>query len=125
MKVRYSTNWMGVANLNWYRDRNLLEKKTITVSEGSILAEGGKYKAGDTFEVEEPTQYYSCGRLDFWNPHNDSMFSDELGVPPMRNEDWSSFGDWLDTFEADDVLNLNQLVELYEQTNPKIQWAKE
>jgi hypothetical protein len=122
MKVRYSTNWMGVANMQWYRDRGLTKKVTKVLENDSIIT---TRKAGDIVEIEEITEPYSCGRLDFWNPHNDSMFSDELSVPPMRNEDWSSFGDWLDTFETDDVLNLDQLVELYEQTNPKIRWAKE
>jgi hypothetical protein len=122
MKVRYSTNWMGVANMQWYRDRGLTKKVTKVLENDSIIT---TRKAGDIVEIEEITEPYSCGRLDFWNPYNDSMFSDELSVPPMRNEDWSSFGDWLDTFETDDVLNLDQLVELYEQTNPKIRWAKE
>ena len=122
MKVRYSTNWMGVANMQWYRDRGLTKKVTKVLENDSIIT---TRKAGDIVEIEEITEPYSCGRLDFWNPHNDSMFSDELSVPPMRNEDWSSFGDWLDTFRSDDVLNLEQLVELYEQTNPKIRWAKE
>ena len=122
MKVRYSTNWMGVAKMQWYRDRGLTKKVTKVLENDSIIT---TRKAGDIVEIEEITEPYSCGRLDFWNPHNDSMFSDEMGVPPMRNEDWISFGDWLDTFRSDDVLNLDQLVELYEQTNPKIRWAKE
>jgi len=31
----------------------------------------------------------------------------------------------LETFETDDVWTLEQLVELYERTNPKIRWSKE
>jgi len=121
MAVRYSTNWMGVANMQWYRDRGLTKKITKVLEKDSVILDR---KAGDEIEFEEITESYSCGRLDFWNPHNDSMFSDEMGVPPMRSEDWHSFGAWLDTFRSDDVLDLDQLVALYEQTHAKIRWAK-
>lgn len=122
MKVSYNTNWMGVANMQWYRERGLTKKVTKVLDKDSTFTD---HKAGDVMELEEITESYSCGRLDFWNPYNDSGFSDEMGVPPMRSEDWHCFSDWLDTFETDDVLDLNQLVALYEQTNAKIQWAKE
>lgn len=122
MKVSYSTNWMGVANMRWYRDRGLTKKVTKILDKDSTFTD---HKAGDVIELEEITESYSCGRLDFWNPNVDSKYPDEMGVPPMRSEDWHCFSDWLDTFETDDVLDLNQLVALYEQTNAKIRWAKE
>lgn len=120
-KINYSTNWMGVANMQWYRDRGLTKKVTKILEKDSAISD---HRAGDVIELEEITESYSCGRLDFWNPTVDSMFPDEMGVPPMRSEDWHSFGEWLDTFETDAVLDLNQLVALYEQANAKIRWAK-
>lgn len=114
-KIRYSTNWMGVANLDWYRKRDLLHKKTITFTEDS-----GKYKSGDSVEVEEPIEYYSCGRIDVTG--TDDPWGDEIGVPPMKNTSWYRFSDWLETFETDDVWTLEQLVWLFEQANPKIEW---
>jgi hypothetical protein len=121
-RVRYSTNWMGVANNVWYAERGLMKRKTITLHEDSLMVKHGNHKPGDTIEVFEPTEYYSCGRLDFWNPYENSMYPDELGVPPMRAEDWNSFGDWLDTFETDKVMTLQELVTEYERTNPPIRF---
>ena len=120
MAVRYSTNWMGVANMQWYRDRGSTKKVAKVIEKDCAITDR---KAGDVIELEEITESYSCGRLDFWNPTIDSMFPDEMGVPPMRSEDWHSFGAWLDTFSSDDVLNLQQLAELYERTHAKIRWA--
>lgn len=122
-KFRYDTNWMGVANLQWYEERNLLVKKTITVEEHSLLAKGGKYKAGDTFEVDDPIQSYSCGRIDV-RGGDTGPYGDEIGVPPMKSESWNSFGGWLYTFETDEMWTLKDLVWMYEKTNPKIEWDK-
>lgn len=121
-KVRYSTNWMGVANTQWYVDRGLTRKRTIIFTEDSLMVKYGKQKPGDTLEVDEPIERYSCGRLDFWNPYEDSHYPDEMGVPPMRDEDWCRFGDWLDTFETDKVMTLHEIVAEYEKTNPKIRF---
>lgn len=93
-RIRYSLNWMGPAYTKWYTDRGLDINK-------------------------EP---YSTGRIDFFNPYEDSPYPDELYVPPIRTEDWNSFSNWLDTFETDDVWDFCQLVWLYERDNPKIRW---
>jgi hypothetical protein len=98
-KCRYSTNWMGPAGLWWYEERGLLNDK------------------------KEITEHYSCGRIDVRGGDTDIYYGDEIGVPPMRSEDWTRFGDWLDTFETDFMWTLDQLVELYERKNPKIRWA--
>jgi hypothetical protein len=121
-KIRYSTNQMGVANLQWYAERGLLQRKTITFTEDSLMVKHGTHKAGDEIHGFEPTEYYSCGRLDFWNPYDDSNFPDELGVPPMRSEDWHRFSDWLDEFETDKVMTLQEIVTEYEKTNPPIRF---
>jgi len=46
----------------------------------------------------------------------------ELGVPLMHAEDWRSFGNWLWEFNSESMLNLEQLVSIYERENPKIRW---
>lgn len=120
-RVRYSTNWMGVANLEWYRDRGLLKKRTITFEEDSLLVRGGKYKPGDALEIEEPQQSYSCGRIDV-RGGDIGPYGDEIGVPPMKEDSWGRFGKWLGTFETDDVWTLGQLIWMYERNNPKIEW---
>ena len=118
MSVRYSTNWMGVANLQWYRDRGLIKTVTKTLTEDSKLT--GR-KAGESFEYDEVTEGYSCGRIDC---RGDGLgqFGDELGVDPMKDESWARFGNWLNTFETDAMWTLDQLVEMYERVNPKIEW---
>lgn len=122
--IRYSTNWMGVANMQWYQERGLTRKKTITMTEDSLLVKHGQHKPGDVIEIDEVTESYSCGRIDFWNPYKDSMYPDEMGVPPMRSEDWRNFGTWLSEFKTYELLDLEQLVREYEKTNPKIRWAE-
>ena len=118
MTVRYSTNWMGVINLKWYEDRGLLKRTPRTLTEDSVLT--GR-KAGDVVEYPEITQEYSCGRIDC---SGDGLgpWGAELGVDPMKAQDWARFGSWLDTVETDDLWTMENLVELYERTNPKIEW---
>jgi hypothetical protein len=41
----------------------------------------------------------------------------------MRTEDWRRFGDWLDDFTSETMLSLEELVDEYEKTNPKIVWV--
>ena len=116
--IGYSTNWMGVANLQWYRDRGLTKKSSLTLTEDSTLT--GR-KAGDTFEYDDIIQEYSCGRIDC---HGDGLgpFGNEIGVDPMTSQSWARFSNWLDTVETDELWTMDQIVELYEQTNPKIEW---
>ena len=95
-RVRYSTNWMGPVSLNWYKDRGL----------------------------DYDTEPYAAGRLDFHNPSTDSAYSDEIGVPAMRREDWHRLSEWLNTFSSETVLTLDEIVKEYEKTNPKIRWWK-
>ena len=92
-KVRYSTNWMGPVSLNWYSDRGL----------------------------DYNTEPYSCGRIDV-RGGDLGPYGDELGVPPIRSEDWKRLSDWLDTFETDEMWEFRQVVWLYEKENPPIRW---
>jgi len=118
MPVRYSTNWMGVANLKWYEDRGLLKKIKRTLTEDSTLT---NRKAGDVVEYSEIIQEYSCGRIDC-RGEDLGQFGDEIGVGPMKAESWHRFGNWLNTFETDAMWTLEELVEMYERVNPKIEW---
>ena len=117
MSVRYSTNWMGPVSLDWYRKRGL------TTLEYHVQEQDSPYtgrKAGEHYTLETITDNYSCGRIDVMG--TDDPRGDEIGVPPMLSLDWCRFGRWLETFETDDVWTLDQLVELYERSNPKITW---
>jgi len=118
MPVRYSTNWMGVVNLKWYEDRGLLKKIKRTLTEDSTLT---NRKAGDVVEYSEIIQEYSCGRIDC-RGEDLGQFGDEISVDPMKAESWHRFGNWLNTFETDAMWTLEELVEMYERVNPKIEW---
>lgn len=120
MPVRYSTNWMGPINLQWYKDRGLTERVTRTLTEDSKLT--GR-KAGTVIEYDNIIQEYSCGRIDC-RGEGLGPFGDEIGLSPMLAEDWGRFSKWLSTFETDFMWNLKDLVELYERENPKITWAE-
>ena len=118
MTVRYSINWMGVVSLQWYKDRGLTERVSRTLTEDSPLT--GK-KAGTVIEYHNIIQEYCVGRIDC---RGDDLgpFGDEIGVDVMKAEDWYRFGKWLNTVETDYMWTMDQLVEMYERTNPKIEW---
>ena len=120
MPIRYSTNWMGVINMQWYIDRGLTKRVTKTLTEDSKLT--GR-KAGESFEYNEITQSYSCGRIDC-RGEDLGPYGEELSIPPMLAEDWGRFSKWLNTFETDAMWNFKDIIELYERENPKITWAE-
>lgn len=58
--------------------------------------------------------------IDANNPTNTG-----ISIPPLKTEDWNILSNWLSTYQTDSVWTLNQLVEMYEKTNPKIIWLVE
>lgn len=119
-RITYSTNWMGVANMQWYRDRGLTTKVTKVMESDSRFVDA--WRAGTVVEFEEVTESYSCGRIDVRGTGD--PYGDEIGVPPMRSEDWKQFGSWLYTFVTDRVWTLAELTAEYEKTNTPIRWGK-
>lgn len=95
-KFRYSTNMMGPWHLNWYEERGLLKDNRIT-------------------------QQYCAGRIDV-RGGDTGPYGDEIGLPPMKNNSWFRFGDWLQTFETDEMWSIKDLVWMFERANPKIEW---
>ena len=120
MPVRYSTNWMGPVNTQWYKDHGFGKTVIKTLTEDSKLT--GR-KAGESFEYNEITQSYSCGRIDCRG--NDlGPYGAEISIPPMTEQDWGRFSRWLNTFETDAMWYIKDIIELYERENPKITWAE-
>lgn len=66
---------------------------------------------------------YSAGRIDC-RGGDLGRYGTEIGLDPMLGEDWVRFSEWLSTVETDALWTLEQLVEQYEKTNPKIRWAE-
>jgi hypothetical protein len=108
---------MGPISTDWYRQRGLIREEVHIQEEDSKIT---NRKAGDQYTIEVFTQSYSCGRLDVQG--TDNPYGDEIGVPPMLSQDWCTFGRWLEDFTTETMWTLDQLVELYERTNPKITW---
>ena len=118
--ISYSTNWMGPININWYKERGLTETITKTLTEDCKFTSN---KKGDTITRTEITEYWSGGRIDVYG--TGEPYGDELGLPIMHGEDYARFSVWLRKFKTETMWTLNQLVEEYEKTNPKIRWASE
>jgi len=128
-KYDYSTNWMGPISLDWYKERGLTTMVTYVCDSETIRDMLRKrypeIEVGDGYELEEASVHYSCGRIDV-RGGDTGPYGDEIGVPPMRSEDWQDFGGWLDDFQTHDMWSLSDLVEQYEQeSGKKIRWWKE
>ena len=118
--IHYSTNWMGPVSMDWYRQRGLTQTESKTADADTMF-----YNVGEKYETEAVTEHYSCGRIDVRGVP-DEPYGLEIGVPPMRSEDWRAFGRWLDDVQTMSVWTLDNLVEAYEhQTGKPIRWAKE
>lgn len=123
MAIRYSTNFMGPVTIKWYRDRGLTKQIEHTLTETSLRVKFGTHKPGDIVLYEEQTEHWSGGRIDVYG--TGEPYGDELGLPIMHGEDYARFSVWLRKFKTETMWTLNQLVEEYEKTNPKIRWASE
>ena len=114
-KRRYYLNWMGPISMQWYRDRGLTKMVQETLTTNFHPTK----KKGEIWEHEVITEKWSAGRIDV---ADGSPYGDEISVPVMLNSDWCNFGAWLRKVKTDDTWTLKQLVEQYEETNPKITW---
>lgn len=73
--------------------------------------------------IKQNGEGWAAGRIDC-SGTGCGPYGDELSLPPMKSEDWRRFGDWLWDFETEDLWTLDELVEVYEITNPKIVWLR-
>lgn len=126
MSITYSTNQMGPWALNWYRQRGLTKKYPRTVTEEDSFLVKNLYNVGDVIEREDIIEHWAGGRIDirgtddsFWEEY---PYGTEISLPIMKGKDYNIFSVWLRTFETDDIWTLDELVEMYERTNPKITW---
>ena len=99
--ITYSTNWMGPVSLNFYEERNLIDYDEIKRS--SVT--------GNWYKEAHIKQYYSGGRIDVYG--SNYFFNEEIGLPIMKSEDWMKFSEWLETFESERVLTLEELLAEY------------
>lgn len=124
--IRYSTNWMGPINLNWYRERGLTRLITDTIK-SPMIAIIRDLPIGATYEIEVIHTHYAGGRIDIRGLPEDEYYDGrhEYGLPIMRSEDWVSFSDWLQEFKTEELLTFEEIIEEYESMNgTKIRWAK-
>ena len=110
--ISYSTNWMGPISIKWYRDHGLTRQV---------------WKKVESDMVEEIITYYAGGRIDIRGLDDVDSYNGwhEYSVPIMHGEDWNKFSDWLDDLMTDDLLEYEQLIEMFENdTGCKIRWWK-
>ena len=129
--ISYSTNWMGVANMQWYEERGLTKTVTHTVEserQRDILRRSRPdIEVGDTFERDEVVISYSGGRIDIRDDTKAGYDGwHEYSLPLMRTEDWNDLSAWLDDFETEELWSLEKILEEYRQdTGHVIRWWKE
>ena len=123
MSVSYSTNWMGPANMKWFRDRGLTRQVYKVLTKDQAF---GTLKAGDTWTYEEITTNYACGRIDIRDSSKEGYDGwDEYGIAPMHIEDWNALGDWLWDLETEEQLSYDELIERFELGYGKsIRWME-
>lgn len=97
--------------MDWYINRDLTERTKITTF------------SGEEIEIDLIKQRWAAGRIDILGTEEE--YPEEISVPLMLGSDWIEFNKWLTDFGSEEVLTLDQLVENYELTNPKITWWKD
>jgi hypothetical protein len=107
---------MGPVSLDWYRTRGLTKVEHKVATEDSML-----YNHSERYTSETITTYYSCGRIDVRGIPGEP-YGDEINLPPMLSTDWAMFSNWLDDVQTASVWSLDNLVDAYQQHNPKITW---
>lgn len=119
--ISYSTNWMGPSGMWWFRDNGFTQivKKVLTEDNRFSGA-----KKGDEVEIEEITKQWYGGRIDIYGLPEDEYYcgQSEMGLPIMDGISYRNFSDWLENFESTTLLSLDELVEEFEKSYPKINW---
>ena len=136
MSVSYSTNWMGPATMDWYRDRGLTHMVEQTCESELIrnalrtskVLNYPDIEIGDTYEIEDVKVHYSAGRIDVRDATKYGYTGwDEYAVSPMHAEDWGALSDWLWDLETDTQWTYEQLIDTFEKKclKRKIRWWKD
>jgi hypothetical protein len=108
--ITYSTNWMGPVSIRWYKNRGLTRVVTKTYGDETLI-------------YDEIIENWSGGRIDIYGTGD--PYNQEIGLPIMRDDHYRRFSEWLSGIITENVLSLSELVNMYEQNNPKIVWWEE
>ena len=122
--IRYSTNWMGPINLNWYRERGLTRLITDTIK-SPMIAIIRDLPIGATYEIEVIHTHYAGGRIDIRGLPEEEYYDGrhEYGLPIMRTEDWNALSDYLSDVKTEELLPYDTLIEQFETHYGKpIRW---
>ena len=74
--------------------------------------------------IRENGQGWATGRIDCRGDGLD-RYGEEISVPPMKQEDWYRLSEWMWEFSSKELLTLEQIVQIYQQTNPTITWLQQ
>lgn len=123
--VTYDTNWMGPINIDWYKERGLVEDvwKTVETEEQARIH---RLDIGEKYLTPQITIHAGAGRIDIRDSSKRGYDGwDEYSLAPMHGEDWNALTDFLMTLETETVLPYKQLINLFEtHYGKKIRWME-
>ena len=115
MEISFFLNWMGVLNMDFYKDNNI---PYTEVTKYSKLLD-------KEYTVKQYHQTYSCGRIDIYGVP-DEPFGTAYGVSPMEDESWGKLGEWLDKITLNYIPTEEELYRMFENdTGYKIKWWRD
>jgi len=124
--ISYSTNYMGPISMDWFRERGLTHVITETVK-SEMISKIKDLPIGATYEIEVIHTHYAAGRIDIRDSSKEGYDGwYEYSVAPMHGEDWNALSDFLWDFESEEIIQYQQLIELFEADyGKKVRWADE
>jgi hypothetical protein len=119
--ILYSTNWMGIVSMDWYRERGLTRQVSEVLEKDQTF---GDLKAGDTWTYEDITEPYACGRIDIRDSTKEGYDGwDEYDLEPMHSEDWNALSEYLWDLTTETQLSYDELIAGFEEHyGKKIRW---
>lgn len=70
--------------------------------------------------IKKHGSHWCAGRIDI----HGAGYPDEVALPPLYDQDWHRFSNWLDDVQTEEVLDLPALVKMYEKNHPSLKWLK-
>ena len=74
--------------------------------------------------IRNLNQHSIAGNIDvFGNTEETAYLPGHIPIPSMTKQSWKMFARWLSELDTENILTISQLINLYEQTNPPIDWG--
>lgn len=73
--------------------------------------------------IRENGTHWSAGRIDI-SGLPDEIYGTEYSVPVMHTGDWNKLSLWLHTYQTEEVVSFETIINEYEKYHTPIQWFK-